>query len=350
MASILHLSTLFTSLSFYCFRFLLKGSSQDQLVRGSITRAVESNAKSNTPISKSPVTSEGLADSVGTSPSSSVPVVQHSATLNTPMEVDEAGKPTEGSSHEAADVGKVDSTSSKERKSPEETASTSKTMTSSLSDASEPVAPSEESQSNSTSVKTGVVGKQGSSGELDFLPSLLPSDLTLDNLLKDIAGDSPASGSDELVPFDVSEIIQSIENMPNEPTSSSETADLPTDTVTAASERVTSDKTGRDSELSDDVDKEPSHRSKRQSQRRLPTSSLSTPVKSSAEAVPQNTSGTFKILKEKAISGIHDPEPTTLLCSYHGVFIDRFIFRLNFPGMRLPQEPDDQLQEIKLTS
>ena len=41
---------------------------------------------------------------------------------------------------------------------------------------------------------------------------------------------------------------------------------------------------------------------------------------------------------------------TTLLCSCNGVFTDRFIFRLNFPRMRLPQEPDDQLQEIKLTS
>ena len=50
------------------------------------------------------------------------------------------------------------------------------------------------------------------------------------------------------------------------------------------------------------------------------------------------------------IAGTHDPEPTTLLCSCNGVFTDRFIFRLNFPRMRLPQEPDDQLQEIKLTS
>ena len=48
--------------------------------------------------------------------------------------------------------------------------------------------------------------------------------------------------------------------------------------------------------------------------------------------------------------GTHDPEPTTLLCSCNGVFTDRFTFRLNFPRMRLPQEPDDQLQEIKLSS
>ena len=50
------------------------------------------------------------------------------------------------------------------------------------------------------------------------------------------------------------------------------------------------------------------------------------------------------------VSGTHDPEPTTLLCSCNGVFTDRFTFRLNFPRMRLPQEPDDLLQEIKLTS
>ena len=34
--------------------------------------------------------------------------------------------------------------------------------------------------------------------------------------------------------------------------------------------------------------------------------------------------------------GTHDPEPTILLCSCNGVFTDRFIFRLNFPRMRLP--------------
>ena len=43
-------------------------------------------------------------------------------------------------------------------------------------------------------------------------------------------------------------------------------------------------------------------------------------------------------------------EPTTLLCSCNGVFTSKVIFRLNFPLIRLPQEPDDQLQEIKLTS
>ena len=57
------------------------------------------------------------------------------------------------------------------------------------------------------------------------------------------------------------------------------------------------------------------------------------------------------ILREiHRMAGTHDPEPTILLCSCNGVFTDRFIFRLNFPRMSLPQEPDDQLQEIKLTS
>ena len=49
------------------------------------------------------------------------------------------------------------------------------------------------------------------------------------------------------------------------------------------------------------------------------------------------------------IPGAH-LEPTTLLCSCKGVFTSKVIFRLNFPLIRLPQEPDDQLQEIKLTS
>ena len=49
-------------------------------------------------------------------------------------------------------------------------------------------------------------------------------------------------------------------------------------------------------------------------------------------------------------TGTDDPEPTTPLRSFHGVFTDRYIFRLNFPQMRLPQEPDDQLQETNPTS
>ena len=48
--------------------------------------------------------------------------------------------------------------------------------------------------------------------------------------------------------------------------------------------------------------------------------------------------------------GTHDPEPTSPLCCCYGVFTDRFVFRLNFPRMRLPQEADDQLQETNLTS
>ena len=50
------------------------------------------------------------------------------------------------------------------------------------------------------------------------------------------------------------------------------------------------------------------------------------------------------------VPGTHDPQATTPLCWCHGVFTDRFIFRLNFARKRLPQEPDDQLQETNLTS
>ena len=50
------------------------------------------------------------------------------------------------------------------------------------------------------------------------------------------------------------------------------------------------------------------------------------------------------------MAGAHHPERATYLFSCNGVFTSKVIFRLNFPLMRLPQEPDDQLQEIKLTS
>ena len=49
------------------------------------------------------------------------------------------------------------------------------------------------------------------------------------------------------------------------------------------------------------------------------------------------------------LTGAHDWE-RTVLYSCHGVFTDRFIFRLNFPRMRLHQELDNQSQEINLTS
>ena len=49
-------------------------------------------------------------------------------------------------------------------------------------------------------------------------------------------------------------------------------------------------------------------------------------------------------------SASHQEPMTRSLQLYCVRVTDRFIFRLNFPRMRLPQEPDDQLQEIKLTS
>ena len=51
-----------------------------------------------------------------------------------------------------------------------------------------------------------------------------------------------------------------------------------------------------------------------------------------------------------SMSEAHQLERATYLFSCNGVFTSKVIFRLNFPRMRLPQEPDDQLQEIKLTS
>ena len=46
-----------------------------------------------------------------------------------------------------------------------------------------------------------------------------------------------------------------------------------------------------------------------------------------------------------AIPVADELEHATPLDSFHGVFIDGFIFRSNFPGMRLPWEFHDQSQE-----
>ena len=49
-------------------------------------------------------------------------------------------------------------------------------------------------------------------------------------------------------------------------------------------------------------------------------------------------------------TGTDEEEHATTLHSCHSVFNDRFIFRTNFLGMRLPWECHDQSQEINLTS
>ena len=45
------------------------------------------------------------------------------------------------------------------------------------------------------------------------------------------------------------------------------------------------------------------------------------------------------------VAGADEKEHPTPLYYCHGIFTDRFIFRLNFPGMRLPWDCHDQLQE-----
>ena len=45
------------------------------------------------------------------------------------------------------------------------------------------------------------------------------------------------------------------------------------------------------------------------------------------------------------MTGAYEKEQATPLYFCHGVFIDRFIFRSNSPGIGLPWECDDQSQE-----
>ena len=49
-------------------------------------------------------------------------------------------------------------------------------------------------------------------------------------------------------------------------------------------------------------------------------------------------------------AGADEWEHATALYSCHGVFVDRFIFGSNFPGMRLPWECHGLSQESNLTS
>ena len=66
--------------------------------------------------------------------------------------------------------------------------------------------------------------------------------------------------------------------------------------------------------------------------------------------VPNHFNSRLGVRNLLSMAGAHHLERATYLFSCNGVFTSKVIFRLNFPLMRLPQEPDDQLQEIDLTS
>lgn len=240
-------------------------------------------------------TSEGKDSSMASSTTRSKSVVKHSSPLNTPLEVRKLETSKAESRPKTTGADKAVSTDMNETgvESTGKSASLSEAMASSSSAGKKSTAPSEQTRDSSSNAD--VFSSRGNSRELEFLPSLLPSDVTLDTLLKDITGGAPTSVSNDMMPIDVSEIIHSLEDLPNERASSSETADLSCDTVTTASESARGDSviaTGSETPQSAGADGDSSSRSRRQSLRKLPSSSLPTPAASLTEDCPQTSSGT----------------------------------------------------------
>ena len=238
---------------------------------------------------------EGNDSSTASSSTRSKSLVKHSSPLNTPLEVRKLETSKAESRPKTTGADKTVSTDMNETgvESTGNSASLSESMASSWSDARESTAPSEETRESSSNADN--FSSRDNSRELEFLPSLLPSDVALDTLLKDITGGAPTSVNNDVMPIDVSEIIHSLEDLPNERASSSETADLSRDTVTIASESACGDSviaTGSETPQSAGADGDSSSRSRRQSPRKLPSSSVPTPATSLTEDIPQTSSGT----------------------------------------------------------
>lgn len=240
-------------------------------------------------------TSEGKDSSIASSSTRSKSLVKHSSPLNTPVEVRKLETSKAESRPKTTGADKTVSTDMNEtgvESTGNSCASSSESMASSCSGARESIAPSEETRESSSNADN--FSSRDNSGELEFLPSLLPSDVALDTLLKDITGGAPTSVSNDMMPIDVSEIIHSLEDLPNERASSSETADLSRGTVTIASESACGDSviaTGSETPQSAGADGDSSSRSRRQSPRKLPSSSVPTPAASLTEDLPQTSSG-----------------------------------------------------------
>ena len=255
-----------------------------------------STATASNSSSVSMVTSEAVVESVDTSITSLVSVVNNTSALNSSTKDGVAESTKSVSSTEPIDVDQMHSSVSKgssseasEETLPSENSEANATPTSA---SNEPTDPSEKSQGSTASTESGAVDSQGDGG-LDVLGStLLPSDFTLDNLLKDITGDDSEIEANEMPPLDVSEIISSFGDIPVE-SDISATATTSDGTVTVASQGTTvdSDTETRSGNQGSAIDDDGSTNPRRQSPRRAPAPSKSTPVSSLADVSSPNTSG-----------------------------------------------------------
>lgn len=167
------------------------------------------------------------------------------------------------------------------------------------------------SEASTSAVASGgdVDGNQSTSSntELDMLgSSVLPSDITLDSLLKDIEEDGSGGKANEIPPLDVSEIIRSFEDLPVESDSGTAGDSSLFDTGGDTSTVGDSSEGGNDIQMASSIqdrsslqDEHSYANSRRQSPRRTPASSKpasgrSTPDVSDSEYGLRKTSSPSK--------------------------------------------------------
>ncbi|XP_078378002.1 uncharacterized protein LOC144661172 isoform X2 [Oculina patagonica] len=186
-----------------------------QSVKGPIMSTQEGKTSStstdgNSDSSITPATASDSRESVDSSAKSLASVVNNTSALNS------SAKDSSSSAGTGHDAGASESDSQASGFSTDKEAASNKENT------TDGPATSEAPTSATTSGATDGDGDQstGNNTGLDLLgSSMLPSDFTLDSLLKDIEGDGSGGEGNDMPPLDVSEIIRSFEDLPVESSS-----------------------------------------------------------------------------------------------------------------------------------
>ena len=232
-------------------------------------------------------------ESPNTSVKSLVSVVNNTSALGSSAK-DFSGEDTTGDPSSVPDEVNQSQGKSSEDAEPELKESTERTESAALSsgDTNTPTDPCAKTQASGTTVSADSMDSEETGG-LDFLgSSLLPSDMTLDHLLKDMTGNGSGGEASAMSPLDISEVISSFGELPDE-SSATITDDAVTTTVQGAA--CDSDTETRSSSQGSTVGDDNNLSTRRQSPRRGPSATKLTPVSSLAETSSPNTSGMFKL-------------------------------------------------------
>ena len=273
------------------------GGSPDTSVKSLVSVVNNTSALGSSAKDSSGEDTTGHPSSVGGSPDTSVKslvsVVNNTSALGSSAK-DSSGEDTTGHPSSVPDEVNQSQGKSSEDAEPELKESTERTESAALSsgDTNTPTDPCGKTQASGTTVSADSMDSEKTGG-LDFLrSSLLPSDMTLDHLLKDMTGNGSGGEASAMSPLDISEVISSFGELPDE-SSATVTDDTVTTTVQGAA--CDSDTETRSSSQGSTVGDDNNLATRRQSPRRGPSATKLTPVSSLAETSSPNTSGTFKL-------------------------------------------------------